>query len=131
MTEFTFKKGDTGLTRGGDKFEVVAEYTAGTLDPKAAVAVIITHATGSQTLHTRQPNGKWHGAGEHHLDLIAPTEKRCVVRADYLNLSSAVAVQFEYTDEGTASKAYETFNRLKTIYKNPTITEVEVPLTRR
>ena len=135
MSEYRFRKGDVGKCRGGNAFEVVAEYTTGlnVALRTERVAVLLTHSDGNQSMHTMLPTGRWREGAEHHHDLLPPTEKRWIVRTEstLLDRNGYKAISYEYDNEAIAKHEYNEFLRFHTSFKNTTLTEVEVPLTRR
>lgn len=131
MSEYRFRKGDTGKCRGGNIFEVVAEYTTGlnVATRTDRIAVLLTHSDGNQSLHTMLPDGRWRDGVQHHHDLLPPTEKRWIVRAEQMR-EPCVSVEWGFNQKAAAENHFAWAKHAHGFF-NQTLTEVEIPLTRR
>lgn len=132
MSGYTFQKGDTGLTRDGRKFEVVADVRP-RIDKPPRLLVVVRNDDGTDNVGARDLEGRWHydSKAESALDLIAPTKKVWVIRAEITYNGPATAISWEYNDAQAAQNTFKQLTREGVVgYKNATIEEKEVPCQR-
>lgn len=131
MSGYTFRKGDTGRTRDGRKFEVVADVRP-RMDKPARLLVVVRNDDGTDNVGVRDLEGRWHydSKAESALDLMCPTEKVWIVRGETSFSHSVKAISWEYPDANEARKAFGRLSGDNTCYNNITIEEKEVPCQR-